>query len=188
MFSCGEGAVVGFGSLLVVGFWFADAAGAREGFEAEAAAVLGPFVVLLGEDGFDEANDRLAVREDADNIGAAANLAVESFGRVVGPDLLPDLFREHGEREDLFWRGLEVGVRAGQVVLERVQDPVEPSVHRLRVGLVEHAREERPDPGPGAPRRHTHQIRRVMGSSISASPRPAGWRRPRRPVRRARRW
>jgi hypothetical protein len=99
---------IGFGHLLGGGFGFADAAGFGEGFEAEVAALLGPFVVLFGQDGADEANDAVAVGEDADDVGAAADLSVEALVRVIGPDLLPDLFREGGEREDLVAGGLEV--------------------------------------------------------------------------------
>ena len=36
---------------------------------AEVAAALGPFVVLLGQDGADEADDGGAVGEDADHVG-----------------------------------------------------------------------------------------------------------------------
>ena len=61
---------------LLCGFGVADAAGFGEGIEAEVAALLCPFVVLLGEDGADEADDALAVREDTDDVGAAADLAV----------------------------------------------------------------------------------------------------------------
>ena len=80
---CGEGAVVGLGDLLVGWLGFADAAGAAERVEAEVAALLGPLVVLLGEDRADEADDRLPVGEDAHDVGAAADLPVEAFVRVV---------------------------------------------------------------------------------------------------------
>lgn len=56
--SGGEGAEVGFDHL--VG-GFADASGGGEGVESEVAALLGLFVVLLGEDGTDEADYRVAV-------------------------------------------------------------------------------------------------------------------------------
>src|SRR4051794_35319402 len=59
--------------------------------ESEVAAAFGPLVVLLGEDGADQADDRWAVGEDADHVGAAADLAVEPLVGVVGPDLAPDL-------------------------------------------------------------------------------------------------
>jgi len=94
---CGEGSVVGLGDLLGVWCGFTDAAGAGEGVEAEVAALLGPLIVLLGEDGSDEADDAVAVREDADDIGAAANLPVQPLGGVVGPDLLPDCLDDASE-------------------------------------------------------------------------------------------
>ncbi len=71
---CGEGLEVGFGHLLGGGFGFADAAGFGEGFEAEVAGLLGPFVVLLGEDGADEADDAVAVGEDADRFSRSFGL------------------------------------------------------------------------------------------------------------------
>ena len=41
-------------------------------------------------------------------VGAAADLAVEAFLGVVGPDLSPDLFGERGEREHVGAGLLEV--------------------------------------------------------------------------------
>jgi len=55
------------------------------------AASFDPLVVLLDEDGADEADDAAAVREDPDDVGAPADLAVEAFAGVVAPDLPPDL-------------------------------------------------------------------------------------------------
>ena len=46
----------------------------------------GPFVVLLEQDGADEADDGLFVREDADDVGAALDLAVEALERVRAVD------------------------------------------------------------------------------------------------------
>jgi len=65
----------------------------------------GPLVVLFGEDGADEADDRGAVGEDADDVGAAADLFVEPLERVVAPELPPVLLREAGEGEQI-GRGL----------------------------------------------------------------------------------
>jgi hypothetical protein len=59
-------------------------------FEAHVAAAVGPFIVLFGQDGADEANEG-AAGEDADDVGAAADFFVESFLGVIGPDLAPDL-------------------------------------------------------------------------------------------------
>ena len=68
-----------------------DGSGVLEGFEAEVAALFGPLVVLLGQDRADEADHGLTVREDPDDVGSAADLAVEALLRVVRPDLAPDL-------------------------------------------------------------------------------------------------
>jgi hypothetical protein len=104
--------------------------------------------VLLGEDGADEADDRVAVGEDADHVGAAADLAVEALVRVVGPDLPPDRFRERGEGEDLVPGGFEVGERARELVLERVQDAIELGVHGVGVRLIEHGPQQGLHPRP----------------------------------------
>ena len=50
-----------------------------EDFRAHVAAGFGPFVVLLGQDGADQAEDRLAGGEDAHHVGAPADLLVEAF-------------------------------------------------------------------------------------------------------------
>lgn len=78
-----------------------DAAGAGEDVEAEVAAAFDPLVVLLGEYGADEADDRAAVGEDPDHVGAAADLLVQLLLGVVRPDLPPDLLREGGERQQV---------------------------------------------------------------------------------------
>jgi hypothetical protein len=54
-------------------------AGAGEDVEAEVAAAFGPFVVLFGQDCADEADQGVAVGEDADDVGASADLSVEPF-------------------------------------------------------------------------------------------------------------
>ena len=71
--------------------------------EAEVAASFGPFVGLFGEDGADETDDGVAVGEDADGVGAAADLPVESLVRVVGPDLLPESLGEGGDAKMSAW-------------------------------------------------------------------------------------
>jgi hypothetical protein len=52
-------------------------AGFGEDFGAHVAALFGPFVGLVGEDRADEADDCGPVGEDADDVGAAADLIVE---------------------------------------------------------------------------------------------------------------
>ena len=72
-----EGLEFGLAHLLVDGV--VDGLGTGEDVESEVAAAFGPFVVLLGQDGADEPDDRAAVGEDPDDVGAAADLAVEAL-------------------------------------------------------------------------------------------------------------
>jgi hypothetical protein len=51
--------------------------------QADVAAHLGPFIVLLGQHRADEADQAVAVREDPDNVGAATDLAVEPLRRYL---------------------------------------------------------------------------------------------------------
>ena len=52
---------------------------AGQNVEAEVAAAFGPFVVLFGQDGADEADEGVAVGEDADDVGSPAYFPVEAF-------------------------------------------------------------------------------------------------------------
>ena len=69
--------------------------------QADVAAHLGPFVVLLGQDRTDQADQGIAAGEDPDDVGAAADLPVEPLLRVVAPDLPPDGLGEGGEGQDV---------------------------------------------------------------------------------------
>ena len=60
-----------------------------------------PFVVLLSQDGANEAAHGRPVREDAHHIGASPDLLVETLLWVVGPDLLPVGEWEVGEGQDV---------------------------------------------------------------------------------------
>jgi hypothetical protein len=62
--------------LLVVG---EGEAGAGKDVEPEVASAFDPVVVLLGKDGADEADQGVAGGEDADYVGPAADLSVQSF-------------------------------------------------------------------------------------------------------------
>jgi hypothetical protein len=59
--------------------------GTGQDLEPEVAAALGPFVVLLGQDRADEADDAGPVGEDADDVGASADLPVESLDAYLEP-------------------------------------------------------------------------------------------------------
>jgi hypothetical protein len=52
----------------------ADLAAALEGLGADVAALFGPFIGLLGQHGADQTDDRVAVGEDPDDVGAPADL------------------------------------------------------------------------------------------------------------------
>jgi hypothetical protein len=54
-----------------------DESAAVQDVESEVAPAVGPFVVLLGQDGADEPDDRAPVGEDPDDVGAPADLAVQ---------------------------------------------------------------------------------------------------------------
>jgi len=50
-----------------------------EDFRAHIAAGLGPFIVLLGQHGADEADDGVAAGEDPDHAGPPAHLFIEAL-------------------------------------------------------------------------------------------------------------
>jgi hypothetical protein len=54
-------------------------AGPGQDVEAEVAAAFGPFVVLFGQDGSDEADQGIAAGEDPDDIGPAAYFPVQAL-------------------------------------------------------------------------------------------------------------
>ena len=90
--------------------------------EGEVAASFGPFIVLFGQDGADQAGHGGAVGEDPEDGGAAPDFAVEAFVGVVRPDLTPDLPRDSGEREQVRAGGVEVVLDLGQLGRDGVQE------------------------------------------------------------------
>jgi hypothetical protein len=56
--------------------------------QSDVATHLCPFVVLFSEYGADESDEGVAGGEDADDVGASADVPVQPLLRVVGPDLL----------------------------------------------------------------------------------------------------
>ncbi len=50
--------------------------------------MIGPFVVLFGQYDADQTDQRVAVGEDADDIGAAQDLLIEPLLGIVGLDLV----------------------------------------------------------------------------------------------------
>ncbi len=76
------------------------------------------FVLFDGQHGH-EAQQALVVGEDADDVGAAADLAVEALQRVGGPQLGPVLGGQRVEGEHVVLGGLEHGRDLGELALER---------------------------------------------------------------------
>jgi len=79
----------------VLGVGDGQAASAQD-LEAEVAPAFGPFVGLLGQHGADEPDNGVPVREDADDVGASADLAAPSLGGVVRPDLALHVIGKRG--------------------------------------------------------------------------------------------
>ena len=144
---------------------FEGEAGFGEDVEAEVSASFGPFVGLFGQDRADEAGDGVAVGEDPDAVGAAADFAVEALVGVVRPDLGPEAVGEQVEREDVGSGGVEVFVRVRQLAVDVVQQPVELGVNSVGVGLVVNGMQHRFHCRPEGLRRHGHQVRGVVGSA-----------------------
>ena len=80
----------------------------------------GPFIILLEQNGADQPGDSVLVGEDADNVGAALDLAIKSFqwignryedrgARSLGWDELVPAYgatiRDEGHRERVKWAG-----------------------------------------------------------------------------------
>ena len=183
--SLGSPVVISFaGSVLVVARVMRDRV---DDVEAEVAAAFGPFVVLFGQDRADEADEGVAVGEDPDDVGAAADLLVQPLLGVVGPDLPPDLLRERGERGQM-----SGGLRPGGRRPSGASRPAPPGPGRTgrrrlsrRVGRRSSAASSAPTAttssgcGPsGSPR---------SGCGSAATTRRAGSRRSRRPGLRGRR-
>jgi hypothetical protein len=84
-----------------------DEAALGEDVETKVAALLGPFVVLFGQDDADEPYQRGPIGGDADDVGAAAD-SIEPFLGIVGRDLPSRRLRERGEGQNVGSGGVEV--------------------------------------------------------------------------------
>lgn len=129
-------------------FGVGDCLWAGGDFEAEVAAAVGPFVVLFGQHGADEADDGDSLGEDSDDVGLAPNLLIEALFGVVALDLSPDLLGERGEGKDVRAGVLEVVRDRGQFAGEGIDDAVELGAHRWCVALVVGRVLQRLDPRP----------------------------------------
>lgn len=82
------------------------------GFGQVAAFAVLPFLVLLEQDGSDQAGDAVPVGEDLHDVGAALDLTARTLDGVVGPDLGPVLPGEGRERGQV---GLGLGEHVGDL-------------------------------------------------------------------------
>jgi len=60
-----------------------------------------PFIVLLKQDGTDQAGDRVLIGEDANDFGAALDLAIEAFQWIGAVELRAVVFGEAHEGEHI---------------------------------------------------------------------------------------
>ena len=94
---------------------------------AEVALADEPFVVLLDDEAGGETDQRAVVGEDADDVGAAADLAVDPLERVRRAELGPVVGREGVEGEQvLLGLGEQVGDRG-----QRLAQPLERGAEQL---------------------------------------------------------
>jgi hypothetical protein len=77
------------------------------------------------------------VGKDADHVGAAFDLFVETLQRIGAPDLLPVQDREIGEGGDVVGGRAQHGFDLGQLAAEHVRDGVELLTDMLGAGLGE---------------------------------------------------
>ncbi len=78
--------------------------------------------MLLGEKSADAPDDGVAEGEDADDVGAAADLLLLAFPGAVGPDLTPVLLEEVREGEQLVSGAAEQSAGSRASLLERLED------------------------------------------------------------------
>jgi hypothetical protein len=96
---------------------------ARDGFQGPVAATLdGPFVVPFEQNCADEANNGVLVGEDADNLGAALDLAVNALERVSAVQLDAVLRRERHVGEHVRFRLVQKAGELGQLGSQLVGD------------------------------------------------------------------
>jgi hypothetical protein len=74
----------------------------RDRFQGHVSAALNrPFVILFEQQGADEALDGVFVGEDAHDVGAPLDFAIETFERIDGVDFRPMIFREAHEGQHI---------------------------------------------------------------------------------------
>ena len=72
-----------------------------QGFQRHVTTLQGPLVVLLEQQGADQAIDSRFIGEDADDVGTAFDLTVEALQRIGAGDLPPVLLRKAHVRQHI---------------------------------------------------------------------------------------
>ena len=104
-----------------------------------------PFVVDVGQDRADEADDGGLVREDADDAGSAFDLLVDPLQGVGRPDLRPVRPGEGGEGQHFGFRVVHQRPDLGEAGGELVADGVPGGRGGFRIRLGEDRAEHRSD-------------------------------------------
>ena len=101
---------------------FRDEDGKRQ-LEALVAGPLDrPFIVLLEQDGADQADNGLLIGEDADDLGAALDLAVQPFQRIGRVDLRPVVFGEAHKSQHVGFGLVHQGGQLGDLGSDLIGD------------------------------------------------------------------
>src|SRR6185312_2768092 len=157
---------------VILGWWLCgdhvddEAAGGGDDVEGEVAAFAGqPFFVLLCEHGADQADRGGAVGEDADDVSAASDLAVEPLERVRAPDLLRHRLGVGGEAEQVRLGVLEQVSRGGEALRELGTDALVLLVDLVVVGLGEDRPHQGGDRGLGLLGHAGEQVAHEVGAA-----------------------
>src|SRR3954471_5480424 len=134
-----------------------------DGFQGDVAGSLhGPFVVLFEQDCADEPGDGGFVGEDADDVGAALDLAVEALERVGRVQLGPVDGGEGHVGEDVGLSLVHQGCELGDLGPELVGDAAPLRLGGLGIVLGEgggdEGRDDAPSASPGMSERVAHEV------------------------------
>lgn len=125
-------------------------------YKAHVAARDGPLVVDLEHLGADEPDDGLVVGKDADDVGSALHLPVQTLQRVCAGNLRPVLLGEVHVGEDVVAGGVHHRAELRLLLAERVGDGVPPG-HGFGLGVLREDRLQHGDDGSALLRRGVGQ-------------------------------
>ena len=131
--------------------WHGIIAQRGDGFQRHVSGALhGPFVVLFKEDRADQAGDGGFVREDADDLGAPFDFAVQAFDGICGVELGPVRRRKGHIGENIGLGVIHEGGELGQFGPQLIGDLAPLLAGRQGVVLSEGCGDEGGDDAPAA--------------------------------------